>query len=247
VAAVTAAPRRPDPDPDPASRAQIARLAARAYVRYLVPLTLLSALALAPWLWLALRMPPPADVAGARGALRLAWIVGGTAWIGQLLLVGGAAPLVRALDAGAPLSQLGALGRGALQLVRAAVPWLAAVAAIAIGGLALAVPGLVLLLLFSTVAASTRRGLAGPLVESAALVRRSMLLVAAAVIAMLALDLALVYAAQRFALPAVPKKLGPEQLALYRRHVQLVAVGVAAIAPWIATLLAAVHARASRA
>jgi hypothetical protein len=229
------------------STAEVARLAARAYARYLVPLTLLSVLALAPWLWLAAQLRPPADVAGARGALRLAWIVGGTAWIGQLLLVGGAAPLVRALDAGAPLSQLGALGRGALQLARAAVPWLAAVAAIAVGGLALAVPGLVLLCLFALVPASARPGLPGPLVESAAAVRSCTLLVGGAIAALLALDLALVYAAQVSTLPPPAKKLSPDQLALYRRHVQIVAAGAAVIAPWIATLLAAVHARAARA
>jgi hypothetical protein len=204
-------------------------------------------LALAPWLWIAAQLRPPADLPGARGVLQLAWIVGGTAWIGQLLLVGGAAPLVRALDAGAPLSQLGALGRGALQLARAAVPWLAAVAAIAIGGLALAVPGLVLLCLFAAVPASTRPGLPGPLVESAALVRSCALLVGGAIAALLVLDLALVFATQVSMLPPPAKKLSPDQLALYRRHVQIVAVGAAVIAPWIAALLAAVHARASRA
>jgi hypothetical protein len=227
------------------SPAPIAGLAARACVRYAVPLALLAAIALAPWIAVALRAEAPTNLAGARRALRTAWLLGATAWIGQLLLVGAAAPLVRALDAGAPLSQLRALGRGALGLVRAAVPWLAAVAAIALGGLALAVPGLALLVLFSTTAASTRRGLPGPLVESAALVRRRLPLVAGVVAAMLAVDLGAVYVAQELLRPAVARKPRPDQLAAYGHLVPAVAVAVLAIAPAIAATLAAVHARAS--
>jgi hypothetical protein len=225
----------------------LVRLAVRAHLRYAIPLTLLAAIVLAPWLVLALGVPVPADSAGARGALRAAWLLGATAWIGQLLLVGAAAPLVRALDAGAPLSQLHALGRGARQLVRAAVPWLAAVAAIAIGGLALAIPGLALLVLFSMTAASTQRGLPGPLVESAELVRRKLRLVAAVIAAMIAVDLGVVLLALELLRPEGPGKLSPDQLAMFRRMVEVVAVAVVAIAPAIATTLAAVHARASRA
>jgi hypothetical protein len=236
------APPRPD------SAAQIARLAARALVRYAVPMALLAALALAPWLLLALGEPPPADLPGARGVLRDAWLLGATAWIGQLLLVGAAAPLVRAVDAGAPPSQLGALGRGARQLARAAVPWLTAVAAIAIGGLALAAPGLALLVLFSTTAASTERGLPGPLVESAALVRRCLPLAAGAVAALLAVDLGAVLVAQGLLRPAAAAgKLRPDQLAMFPRIAQVAAVAALVVAPAIAALLAAVHVRAPRA
>lgn len=230
----------------PASRS-IVRLAGRAYLRYAIPLTLLAGLALAPWLVLALGVRVPADLAGARGALRAAWIVGATAWIGQLLLVGAAAPLVRALDAGAPPSQLRALGRGARGLLRAAVPWLAAVAAIAIGGLALAIPGLLLLVLFSTTAASTQRGLPGPLVESVGVVRGRLGLAAAAVGVLLAVDLGAVLVAGELLRPEGAGRPSPEQLAPFRRVVDVAAVAIVAIAPPIAALLAAVHARASRA
>jgi hypothetical protein len=229
-----------------AETAQIVRLALRAYLRYAVPLTLLAAVVLAPWLGLALGARPPADLAGARAALRATWLLGATAWIGQLLLVGAAAPLVRALDAGAPLSQLRALGRGARQLVRAAVPWLAAVAAIALGGLALALPGLALLVLFSTTAASTRGGLPAPLAESAALVRRKLPLAAGAVAALLAADLGAVYLAQALLRPEIAGKLRPDQLAMFRRMLEVVAIAITLMAPPIAALLAAMHARAAR-
>jgi hypothetical protein len=236
---------QPSASPTDTARA-IARLAARAYLRYAVPLTLLAALALAPWLALALGVRPPVSPVGARGVLLAAWILGATAWIGQLLLVGAAAPLVRALDAGAPPSQLRALGRGALGLARAAAPWLAAVAAIAIGALALAAPALALLVLLSTTAASERRGLPGPLVESAELVRRRLPLAAGAVAALLAVDLGAAAVAQAL-LPPAAGKLRPDQLAMFPGAVRAAAVAAVAIAPPIAALLAAVHARAPRA
>jgi hypothetical protein len=248
---VTAPPRSeqitPGASPGALASRRILRLAGRAYLRYAVPLTLLAVLALAPWLVLALGVRVPADLAGVRGALRAAWLVGATAWIGQLLLVGAAAPLVRALDAGAPPSQLRALGLGALGLLRAAVPWLAAIAAIALGGLALAIPGLVLLVLFSTTAASTQRGLPGPLVESAGIVRRRLGLAAAAVGVLLAVDLGAVVVAVELLRPEGTGRPSPEQLAPFRRVVDVAAVAIVAIAPPIAALLAAVHARASRA
>jgi hypothetical protein len=78
-------------------------------------------------------------------------------------------------------------------------------------------------------------------------VRSCALLVGGAIAALLVLDLALVFAAQRGTLPPPAKQLSPDQLAMYRRHVGIVAVGAAVIAPWIAALLAAVHARAARA
>jgi hypothetical protein len=232
--------------PGPGPAAQTLRLAARAYLRYAIPLTLLAAVALAPWLALGLGASTPKDVAGARGALRMAWLLGATAWIGQLWLVGAAAPLVRALDEGAPLSQLRAIGRGALQLARGALPWLAAVAAIALGGLALALPGLALLVLFSTAAAGTRRGLPAPLLESAELVRRGLPLAAGAIAALLAVDVGAVALAQQLLRPEVAKKLRPDQLEAYRRIVQIAALAVLVAAPPIAALLAAVHTRAAR-
>lgn len=238
------APPRTDQAAQPS---QILRLALRAYLRYAVPLTLLASAVLAPWLAIALTARAPTDLAGAQATLRTAWLLGATAWIGQLLLVGAAAPLVRGLDAGAPLSQLRALGGGAQQLARAVVPWLAAVAAIALGGLALALPGLALLVLLSTTAASTRSGLPAPLAESAELVRRCFPLAAAAVAALLVIDLGAVLLAQALLRPALAGKLRPAQLATFGRMVEIVAIASVLAAPPIAALLAALHARAARA
>lgn len=232
--------------PPGCSPAQIASLAARTYVRYAIPLTVLAAVALAPWLLLALRVNP-ASAPGASSALRVAWLLGATVWIGQLWLVGGAAPLARAIDAGAPVSQLRALGGGAVQLARALIPCLAATAAIAIGGLALAIPGLALLCLLSLSAAGAERALPGPLVESAEIVRRHLRLVIGTIAAMLVLDLAIVYLSRSLVVPSGVKKLGPVHFAMYRQHVQIVAGALVVITPWIAALLAALHTRARRA
>jgi hypothetical protein len=234
-------------EPRTDSTAQPLRLAAHAYLRYAAPLTLLSVVVLAPWLVFALAMPAPRDQISARAVLGASWVIGATAWIGQLLLVGAAAPLARALDAGAPLSQLRALGRGALHLTRAAVPWLAAVATIALGGLALALPGLALLVLLSTTAASTRPGLPEPLAESVAIVRRRLPLATIAVVMLLAVDLGAVVIAQAMLRPPSTGKLGPDQLAALRRILEVEAIAIVAIAPPIAALLAAVHTRAPRA
>ena len=233
--------------PGRASAAQLARLAGRTCARYPVPLLALAVAALAPWILLAIAAPAPASRQAASGALRDAWLLGATAWIGQLLLVGATAPLVRALDAGAPPSQLRALGRGALGLLRAAVPWLAAVVAIAIGALALALPGLALLVLLSATAASEAPGLPGPLLESAARLRRALPVAVGAVAALLAIDLGAVAIAQALLRPeAVAGKLRPEQLAALGGVPRIAALAAVAVAPPIAALLAAAHARATR-
>ncbi|MGN6105504.1 MAG: hypothetical protein ACTHU0_10400 [Kofleriaceae bacterium] len=223
------------------------RLALRTYLRYLVPLTALSAVALAPWWLVALRVAPPSDPAGARAVLRLGWMLAATAWIGQLALVGAAAPLARALEAGRPLAQLRALRDGAVQLVRGALPWLAAVAAIAIGGLALVVPGAALLVLFALTTASTERGIPAPLLDSAAIARRDLARVAAVVGAILVVDLAIAFAAQRALAPApVPKKLSPAQLASYANGLRAIAAALILGSPIAAAALAALHARGAR-
>jgi len=170
-------------------------LAARTFARYLVPLAIVTVVVLAPVVGLALRVRPPADLAGAQRMLRLAWILAGSAWAFQLVLVGAAAPLARALAAGAPVSQLRALGLALAGIVRGALPCLAAIGAVLVGGLALVVPGVALLVLFSVTGASRERGMPAPLVDSAAVVRAQLPVVAAIVAAMLAVDLALAFGA----------------------------------------------------
>lgn len=216
---------------------------ARSYLRYLVPLLGLSLVAFAPLLAYALRVPVPANLAQAKLALRTAWALGGLGLIPLLVLVGGAAPAVRAIADGRPLSQLGCATAGLVGLARALLPCLLATAAIVLGGLALVVPGLTLLVLFALTGASTARGLPGPLVESVAIARARALSITLVLLATLALGAGAIYVLQR-GLPApLPKKPTAAQLAAVRDHLRLAVALVALIAPLPAVVLAALHTR----
>lgn len=220
----------------------VLRCALAAWLRYAVPLSLLSAIALAPVIAIALRTPLPANQAEALGVLVRGWGLLAPAWLGQLVLVGAAAAILRARP-----SQLRAFTAGLGPLVRAIVPCLAAVAAIATASLALVVPGLVLLVLLSLTAASTARGLPAPLVDSVAVARAHPRAVVLAAIAMLAIDAGIVLAAQR-ALVAVPLPRAPSaaQLAMLPVFARAVALALVLASPLPALALAAIHVRAAR-
>jgi hypothetical protein len=208
------------------------------WLRYLAPLTLLSAIALSPIVVLTLGAHLPRDQAGANALVTLGWKMIAFAWFGQLVLVGGAAAMTRA-----PGSQLRAFGSGFVQLLRAIVPCLAAVAAIAIGSLALAVPGLVLFVLLALTGASRERGVPAMLTDSIAAARKQLLTVALAVTAMIAIDLAIGLVAQRAFVAPLPKLPPPVQLARIRHFVQVVALALVAVSPLPATVLATIRAR----
>jgi len=210
------------------------------WLRYLVPLTLLSAIAVSPALVLALRARPPLDPAGARAALTLGWEMIGLAAFGQLILVGGAAAVTRARP-----SQLRALGGGLMQLARAIVPCLAAVAAIALGGLALVVPGLVLFVLLALTGASPARGVPAALADSIAAARAQLPATALAVFAMLAIDVAIGVAAQRAFIAPLPRQPAPAQLAQLRLFVHVIALALVILSPLPATVLATIRTRAA--
>lgn len=232
-----------DPPPDAAASPHGAVIgpAIRLWVGHLVPLTLLSALALSPLLVLALRVHAPADPAGSRPVIQLAWTLLAVAWLGQFLLVGGAAAMLTH-----PPSQLRALTRGLLQLIRAALPCLVAALAVAIGSLALVLPGLVLLVLLSLTAASRERGLPAPLLDSLSAARRQLPAVALAVLALFALDAAIGLIAYRAVLVPLPAKATPAQLATVRTFVRAIALALVILSPLPASVLAALHARAAR-
>jgi hypothetical protein len=218
-------------------------LALRTLWRYPLPLAVASVIVLSPLVWIALRVPAPPNTAGARATLVLAWLVAGTGFTLQLLLVAAAAPLARSLVAGAPLSQPRALAASLVQLLRMLVPCAVALATVAIGGLALVVPGLVLLVLLSLTGASTACGLPGPLVDSIAVVRANLRGVVIAVAAILLLDLAIALAAQLAVAAPLVRKMKPPQLATYRDVVRVVVLGVAIVSPVGACILAAIRAR----
>jgi hypothetical protein len=208
------------------------------WLRYLVPLTLLSALALAPQLLVALRLPAPTDPARAQIALRTGWGLVATAWLGRLLLVGPAAFL-----ASTKPGQLRALLGGLGALIRAILPCALAAAAIALGSLALVVPGLALLVLLSLTAASPPSRLPAPLLDSISTVKPRFLTVALVVLFGLALDAALGFAAYRALVPPFARPPTAAQLATLRSFVRVTALMLIVLAPLPATLLATLRAR----
>lgn len=227
--------------PEAATRAAVVGPALRLWLRYLVPLTLLSAVAMSPVIALAMRLRTPANAAEARAAVALGSALLALAWLGQLMLVGAAAAMLRERR-----SQLRALGAGLLQLVRSIVPCGVAAAAVLLGCLALVVPGPVLLVALSLTAASPARGLPAPLLDSVSAVRRQWLAAALAVIALFALDAAIGIAAHRVLVAALPAKPTPPQLAAVRAFVRTIAAALVVVSPLPACLLARLHARVAR-
>ena len=211
------------------------------WLRYLVPLTLLSALALSPLLAIALTARAPADLAAAKSLVRLGWTLLAMAWLGQLLLVGGASAMIDAKR-----SQLRALGAGFAQMVRAVVPCLVATAAVVIGCLALVVPGPILLVLLSLTAASRERGLPAPLLDSISVARRQLAPVILAVLALFAIDAAIGLFSHRVLIAALPAKPTPAQLASVRNFVRVIALALVVASPLPATILATIRWRESR-
>lgn len=211
------------------------------WLRYIVPLTLLSAIALAPVIVIALRVGAPVDPAGANAAVITGWGMLAIAALGQLVLVGGAAAVTRAQPS--QLSQLGAFRGGFVGLVRAIVPCVAAAVAIAIGSLALVVPGLALLVLLALTGASRERGLPAPLVDSIAVARTQLRTVALTVAAMLALDAAIGLAAYRGFVVPLPRQPTPAQLAAIRHFGRAIALALVVVSPLPATVLATIRIR----
>ncbi len=215
--------------------------AVQTWLNHIVPLTLLSAIALSPLVVLALGAHPPADPAAARPVIQLGWTLVAAAWLGQFILVGGAAAMLTE-----PPSQLHAFARGFLQLIRAVVPCLVAALAVAIGSLALVLPGLVLLVLLSMTGASRERGLPAPLLDSLAAARRQLPAVALAVLALFAIDAAIGLVAYRAFVTPLPAKPTPAQLAAVRNLVRAIALALVVLSPLPATVLATLRMRIGR-
>jgi hypothetical protein len=215
----------------------------RAFVRHPLALLVLCGLGCAPLLWFALRLAPPPDGATARRLLMTAWVVAATAWLWKLALVAAVAPVVRAAAAGERISQRRLIGRGIVNAWRMALPMLVAVTAIAIGTLALVVPGLVLIVLLALTGASTERGLPQPLVDSVARVRARWWPVAAVVMGTIAVDLAIAGASYLVLGGGLPAKPSAAQLVAVRDVARATVIGCAVLAPVTAILLAALHTR----
>lgn len=214
--------------------------ALRTWLRYIVPLTLLSALALSPVLLVPLATGVPADAAAASALRTRGWELVALAVLCQLVLVGGA-------SAATPRpSQLRMLAGGGAQLGRAVVPCLAAAAAIAIGSLALVVPGLLLLVLLALTGASRERGAVAALLDSIAVARSRLPAVALTVLAMLAVDVAIAVIAHRTLGAPLGKRPTAAQLLAARHVVHAIAAALVVVSPLAATVLATIRSRAAR-
>jgi hypothetical protein len=221
----------------------IASLTLRAWLRYVAPLKLLAAAAMLPIVYFALVVRSPTDIADAHAQLRLGWIIAGSAWMFQLWLVAAAAPLARGIATAAPPSQADVLSLGARSLARAAIPGRVAVIAIAIGGIALVVPGLALFALLCMTGASTAAPLPAQLHDSIAIARANLRLVAIVAGAVLAVDLAIAFAAQLALVHAWPKKPPLALLLPTRTYVRVVAAATIVISPLAACAFATIYAR----
>jgi hypothetical protein len=223
-------------------------LAVRAWLRYIVPLTLLAIVALGPVAYTAWKAAAPVDVLAARALVRRTWILAVIAIALQLLLVAAAAPAVSGLHGGRPLSQLAALGAGVRGLVRGFVPWLTAIIAVLLGGVALVVPGVLLLVLVSMTGASDvlDAPLPAALEDSIAVARTQLPRIAVIVAAIVVVDLATTYAAQLAFVPAAGKKVAVAKLAPVRTFVRVSVLGLVAITPAVACAIAATYSHAKR-
>ena len=225
-------------------------LAVKTWLRYIVPLTLLAAIVLGPVAVLAHAIAPPLDLPHARIAIHVGWILAGTVWVLQLLLVSAAAPLVASVARDAPLSQPRAFLAAARGLGRGFVPWCVAIAAIILGGIAFVVPGVLVLGLVALTGASDQLGepLPAPLLDSVAVVRAHAREVAIALAIIVATCFAIALAAHLAIAPSLPKTKPPiAVLAPARTFVQVVALALIAGSALPACVLAAIYQRASAA
>ncbi len=217
-------------------------LALKAWVRYVVPLTLLAVVALGPMVYIALITLPPADATAARALLRRGWILASTATLFQLLLVAAAAPLVRSIAAGQPLSQLRAAIAAVRSFVRGILPWLVATCAIVLGGIALVAPGLLVLVLVSMTGASPRLSVPrAAIVDSIEVSRSAFARAALLVAAILIVNLAIAFVAQHVYVPAISKKVAAVRLAPLQTYVRMIVIALVAFAPLAACGLAALY------
>lgn len=189
----------------------------RAWLRYVIPLTLLAFIACAPLLWIAYRTPAPPDVPHARAQLRLAWILASTAWVWQLWLVGGVAPAVAK-----PLSQVAAFTQGLRGLAVRAIPVLIAVLAILLGFVALVAPGLILLVLLSPTGAYD---------NAVATARANFKRLAVTVAVVIAGALLIALACQLAIVPSIPKRAAAPKLVPIQTFIRTLALALTLYAP----------------
>ncbi len=214
-------------------------------MRYVVPLTLITAAVMIVFVLTGARVRPAVDLANARSQLHVGWLLAAFAWVFQLVIVAAAAPMVRAVAVGRELSQVAAFVAGARNVLRAAVPIAVVLAAIVLGTIAVVVPGLLLLGLFSLTGASER--LADPLptalADSAAIVRAHAKELAVILAIILAADLGVAAISHLAIVPALGQKPTAAQLAPVSAFVRTIAYTLVAFSAVPGCLLAAFYTR----
>jgi hypothetical protein len=222
-------------------------LALRTWLRYFAPLIVVSAVALTPVALVGAQIAVPADAAAAKATIKVGYELAILAWFCQLVLVAGAAVAVRAVAASESPTQLQVLGRGLRGMARALVPCAVAACAIGLGGLALVIPGVMLMVLFVLTGASTELAapLPAPLIDAAAVARRSLGLVIACVASMLLIEVG--FAASFHVLVALlPAKPSRFDLADLRSALRYAVVTRVIASSLIAVHVAAAYAKATR-
>jgi hypothetical protein len=218
-------------------------LAVRAWIRYVVPLTVLAVIACAPILLIGSRAPAPPDLDQARRLIRVAWVLASFAWAFQLWLVAGVAPAVTSVASGSPLSQLRAFTGGLRGLVRGAIPVTISVIAIVLGCLALAVPGVILLVLLAQTGASDvlRSPPPAAQTDSIEVTRASWKRPAIVVIGVVVASLAITLAVQLTLVPHITRKVPAAKLLPVRTYLHVVALALTAASPLAACAIAALY------
>ncbi len=214
-------------------------------MRYVAPLTLITAAVMIVFVLTGARIRPAVDLANARSQLHVGWLLAAFAWVFQLVLVAAAAPMVRAVAAGRELSQVAALVAGVRNVLRAAVPIAVVLAAIVLGMVAVVVPGFLLLGSFSLTGASERLAdpLPAALADSAAIVRAHAKELAVILAIILAADLAVAAISHLAILPTLGKKPTAAQLAPVSAFVRTIAYTLVAFSAVPGCLLASFYTR----
>jgi hypothetical protein len=202
-------------------------------LRYAAPLLVASVAALLPQLVLVAWLDVPETADAAKQLFVVAWIVAGTAWWSQIVLAGAVAPILRTRP---PIGR--AFAVAVIGAARAFVPCVLALAAFVVGGLALVVPGVVVMTLLALTGAVDGDTTATRFAASAAAVRRRWGAVALALLAIVVVDLAIAGGAWLGVFQPLAPKPTPAQLAASLRMVRVVALALVAVSPIAATALA---------
>jgi hypothetical protein len=222
------------------------KLALRTWIRYVVPFTLLSLLAYAPLILVANRLSAPASIDQAHALVLITRILGGLAILWSLGIVGVIAPTMRAVDAGAPPSQIAALLSGLRGLVASIVPVGAAIFALLLGLGALVVPGILLAPLVALTGASSEVGLAARLADATAVGRAHWRTIALVLVFIVLVGIAVLVGVEHAVHLPLIKKAPAALIAGTQRYPRIALPLLALLAPIGAAFLAAIHTTARR-